>query len=35
MIRFGLELENDVSGFMLRFEILLILEIKDIVEKAL
>ncbi len=35
MFRFGLDVDDDIAGFILRFQILLILEPKGMVEKAL
>jgi hypothetical protein len=35
MVRFGLDVDNDVARFVLRFEVLLVLEPKGMVEKAL
>ena len=35
MIRFGLDEDDDIAGFILRFQVLLVLEPKGIVEKAL
>jgi hypothetical protein len=35
MLRFGLNMDDDVARFVLRFEVLLVLEPKGMVEKAL
>jgi hypothetical protein len=35
MIRLGVDVDNDVAGFLLRFQVLLVLEPQGLVEKTL
>jgi hypothetical protein len=35
MFRFGLDVYDDIAGFILRFQVLLVLEPKGMVEKVL